>query len=122
MEGGPLGRAAVPSLEGVGENLWMEGVLLDPLSFFDGVLDAVLPECISSTFSAMSLPPDLPPEKLGARLGGCVEGKLQLSLSDAEGDSLEDGVIEPVVDDDVSCFVCELPLMSCWSTFASSSC
>ena len=101
-------------MDGVGEDLRGAGALCESLSFFDGVLGAELPECMSSTFSAMSLPPDTPPEKLGARLGGCVDGKLQLSLSDAEGESLEDGVIEPVVeDDDVSCFVCATPFVSC---------
>ena len=37
---------------------------------------------------------------LGALLGGWVEGRLQLSLSEAESESLLDGVIEPVVEEE----------------------
>lgn len=43
--------------------------------------------------------PETPADMLGARLGGCVEGTLQLSHSEAEGESLEEGVIEPVVEE-----------------------
>ena len=54
--------------------------------------------------------PDTPADILGARLGGWVDGTLQLSHSEGEGDSLEDGVMDPVVEEE-SCLMCGAPLM-----------
>lgn len=100
----------LPSFEGVGET-FVEGALRE--SSFLGVRGAVPPVCMRAIFSAMSLAPApaLPAEKLGARLGGCVDGKLQLSLSEAEGESLSDGEMEPVVEEEVFCFVWGTPLV-----------
>lgn len=89
------------------------GVLLDSLLLFTEVL---LSDFWSgSPLSRETFPPAFPAEKLGARLGGCVEGRLQLSLSEAEGDSLVDGVIEPVVEDDAFFIGGELPFKESFS-------
>ena len=61
-------------------------------SFCDGAFDK---GCIPP-----SLPPETPDDMLGALLGGWVEGRLQLSLSEADRESLLDVVIEPVVEDE----------------------
>ena len=62
--------------------------------------------------------PETPADMLGARLGGWVDGTLQLSHSDGEGDSLEEGVIEPVVEDE-SCLTWGAPLMVSLSSLSN---
>lgn len=54
-----------------------------------------------------------------------MEGRLQLSLSDADGESLREGEMEPVVEEDVFCFTWGtpfVPLESCSASFARSLC
>ena len=82
------------------------GVLLS----FSGLMNALGGiASAASTFSGATLPPDFPAEKLAERLGGCVDGRLQLSSSEPEGESLDTGVMEPVVEEDVSCLVWGTP-------------
>ena len=48
-----------------------------------------------------------------------MEGTLQLSHSEAEGDSLEEGVMEPVVEDDVCFMRGVLPFMASLSSLSN---
>lgn len=58
-----------------------------------------------------SFPPETPADMLAARLGGWVDGTLQLSHSEGDGEPLEEGLMEPVVDDE-SCLPWVPPLTS----------
>ena len=100
-EGGPLREDRSSPPERVGN---IRGAVGGGGSFLWGGFEG----CVAG---GTSFPPETPADMLGARLGGWVDGTLQLSHSDGEGDPLDGGVMEPVVEDE-SCLPWVPPLRS----------